>query len=295
MTRGRVYKDDKCSPILNKQLQEKLLELKAKLDIVDINKVEEIKKRIVAVESKYVLLSADTQIDSNVIVELNLIDNMILDATDTSCLEVRYLRDTIKKYVQYLCQLPVPLPSDFDQVSYNAFVNNRAKQILSDICNINDRLELMNIFSEMKIHKISFMKEHKKGKLQQALHIVNNSTTATLDAHTDYFDQLNCQLKQDILKVEIKDDVLDAIVERVIPKVISKDAKVSKLSEKDMLVLYEVFNKCDDKSLYIAVATVIGLSEIEATLLYDSMVIDKKKKENNVMIDVPETFKFLGF
>jgi hypothetical protein len=289
--------------VTNNVLKEKLNIIKGELKekaMEDSAEIQNIQKKITSIESKYVLLPPETIIDPKVMTEVNeilgLIHSLAEEKTNTakttktnSTWEIDFLKDSITKTVQSLCQLPVPIPNNFDKTSYNTFITSTSKEIIGKIGNADSKNDLIDIISALETQKIGFIQEQTRQKLLRAIDILKHiqESNDLEQADTVIIDLAISKIK----KLEITEQTVDFIIDSF-----SKYIPKTDISIKDMNILHEVFTQ-KNPTMFKTIANIIGLSANDANILYENMVLHDKQKENSKALQakliLPAKYKHL--
>ena len=285
----------------NSALKEKLSFIKAGLKDKAMDDNDDIKRKITSIESKYVLLPPDTIIDPKVMEEVDEILTLITPKEAVIVTwEIDFLKESIIKNVQSLCQLPVPIPSNFDKASYNTFLTSTSKEILNRIGNAN-KADLLEIIRTLETQKIAFMNDNTKNKLISAIDTLKCLLASNdLDpADNVIIDLAITRIKKLDISEQAVDFIIDSFASYLPPK--GKENKrgtldVLELTHKDMNILYEVFNE-KKATLFMTIANILGLSSNDANILYENMILHEKQKENSKALEgklsIPAKYKHL--
>lgn len=262
---------------------------------------EDLIKRLEQIESMYsssnsfysVTIPKETEDEIDYIfnkMNVALVENPNMEEVEEVKSEVKkpeiylsFLKDSIKKYVQNLCRLPVPLPAHFDRDSYNKFVSSESKEILKTINEENVTDETLNkILKKLVYQKFDFILDP-----YRTVYLTNLEHFEDLD---EIYNDPKDKMIIDTILLRIKNQ--DITVEELdyfshkYPKHICSPEEVSQITTKDKVELsdkdMQILNILSDMDIkiFMEVAKIMGLHDEESLILNENIKLEKKKASN---------------
>ena len=240
-----------------------LMNVEISADPNDIQQLDYIKSSISATNPSIIPL--DTTITTNTNTNPDRSDFVIDNPIEKSV-----LKDLIKRKIQGLSRLPNYIQHNFNNNSYNNFVNGKSRDILKGLQEYTID-ELNDIIFELDNKRLEFLNEPMRTKYKEALSLLSKSQTNSYLSDT---------FINKIKALEITSEELDYIFE----KYNIHDKTPTTLDEKDIAILLQV-----KKAPFILtnVAELMGLTQDECDILIKNIELDQKKKENLLKLTKP--------